>query len=348
MIKHELRNKLNKAEAMKLLRQETWERITLSFYRYVPISNPSRLRDELFADWSALGVLGRIYVATEGINAQINVPEPKLEEFKRQLDSYDAFRAMPFKIGLEQGLSFYKLAIKVKRQIVADGLPAGTYDVSAVGKHLTAPEVNEALEQPETVVVDMRNHYESEVGYFQDAIRPDVDTFKEALPEAAKLLQGKEDKKIILYCTGGIRCEKASSYLKAQGFQDVNQIYGGIIYYAEQVKKLGLESKFIGKNFVFDERLGERVTEDIVSTCHQCGQASDHHTNCVNEMCNLLFIQCLACEQKLEGACSGPCQQYIHLPEETKKSLRQAQTPTNKTIFRKRVRPKLARIQTAV
>jgi UPF0176 protein len=342
MAKEELRNKLNREQAMKLLQQESFRRITLSFYRYVDIAKPQELRDSLFALWSGLGVLGRVYLAHEGINAQINVPEPKLEEFKQYLDGYEEFRDMPFKIGLEQGFSFYKLTIKVRRQIVADGLPAGSYNVSDVGKHLTAPEVNAALEQPDTVVVDMRNHYESEVGHFQGALKPDVDTFKDALPEAAKLLQGKEDKKIILYCTGGIRCEKASSYLKAQGFQDVNQIYGGIIYYAEQAKKLGLESKFKGKNFVFDERLGERVTDDIVSVCHQCGQTSDQHTNCANEMCNLLFIQCSDCAAKWEGACSQKCQGYLHLSEDEKKSLRQAQTPTNKTIFRKRVRPRLA------
>ncbi len=341
MNKVELRNKLNREQAMKLLKQETFQRVTLSFYRYVPIKNPQELRDALFALWSSLGVLGRVYLAHEGINAQINVPEPKLEEFKQYLDGYTEFRDMPFKVGLEQGFSFYKLTIKVKRQIVADGLSAGSYNVSDVGNHLTASEVNAALEQPETVVVDMRNHYESEVGHFQGAIQPDVDTFKEALPEAAKLLQGKEDKKIILYCTGGIRCEKASSYLKAQGFQDVNQIYGGIIYYAEQAKKLGLESKFKGKNFVFDERLGERVTEDIVSHCHQCGASSDHQTNCLNEMCNLLFIQCPDCAVKWEGTCSAKCQEYLHLSEEQKKSLRKAQTPTNKAIFRQRVRPRL-------
>src|SRR5690606_38175713 len=123
-------------------------------------------------------------------------------------------------------------------------------------------------EKKDTLVVDMRNHYESEVGHFENAICPDVDTFREALPKVADELKGQKDKNVLLYCTGGIRCEKASAYFKHQGFQKVYQLHGGIIQYAHEIKEKGLPSKFKGKNFVFDERVGERITADVLSECH--------------------------------------------------------------------------------
>ena len=126
------------------------------------------------------------------------------------------------------------------------------------------------------------------------------------------ILKGKEDKKILLYCTGGIRCEKASAYLKHHGFNDVNQLHGGIIEYARQIKSKGLESKFKGKNFVFDERMGERITDDVISRCYQCGSLCDSHYNCANDGCHLLFIQCETCREKFEACCSDECQKIIH------------------------------------
>ena len=129
----------------------------------------------------------------------------------------------------------------------------------------------------------MRNHYESEIGRFKGAICPETETFREELPVVKKLLEGKERKKILLYCTGGIRCEKTSAYLKHYGFTDVNQLHGGIIDYVRQLKQdTSLKNNFQGRNFVFDERRGERVSNDIISDCHQCGSACDVHVNCKN------------------------------------------------------------------
>jgi UPF0176 protein len=137
-----------------------------------------------------------------------------------------------------------------------------------------------------------------------------------------------------MYCTGGIRCEKASAYFKHKGFENVYQLEGGIIEYTRQVKAEGLESKFIGKNFVFDHRLGERITDDIVSQCHQCGEACDVHTNCANEGCHLLFIQCESCKSKMEGCCSDECVSIIHLAENEQKAVRRGIKNGNK-IFKK-------------
>ena len=125
-----------------------------------------------------------------------------------------------------------------------------------------------------------------------------------------------------MYCTGGIRCEKASAWLKHKGFQNVFQLNGGIIEYARQVNEHGLENKFIGKNFVFDERLGERISNDIISVCHQCGKPCDTHTNCKNDGCHLLFIQCEDCAEKLNGCCSEACKEIIALPVEAQKQIR--------------------------
>jgi UPF0176 protein len=231
--------------------------------------------------------------------------------------------------------SFLKLTVKVRDKIVADGLVDETFDVTNIGIHLKAKEFNDLLEDPNTIVVDMRNHYESEIGHFTSAIKPDVDTFRESLPIIEDQLSAhKQDKKLLMYCTGGIRCEKASAYFKHKGFENVYQLEGGIIEYTRQVKAEGLESKFIGKNFVFDHRLGERITDDIVSQCHQCGEACDVHTNCANEGCHLLFIQCESCKSKMEGCCSDECVSIIHLPEDEQKAVRRGIKNGNK-IFKK-------------
>lgn len=338
-----LYNRVNKKILKERIQADTTPRTTLSFYRYVILSDLQQLRDDLFFKWSQLGVLGRIYIAREGINAQMSVPTSNFDEWKNQLDTYPAFANMPLKIAVEDnGKSFYKLAIKIRNKIVADGLPDDTFDVTNVGTHLTAEEFNKAMELPDTIVVDLRNHYESEVGHFEGAILPDADTFKEELPMVMDELKDKKDKKLLLYCTGGVRCEKASAFFKHHGFQDVNQLHGGIIAYAQEIKQKGLQSRFIGKNFVFDERLGERITDDIIAHCHQCGTPCDNHTNCANDDCHLLFIQCDECKAKYENCCSANCQEIIHLPIEEQRKLRKGRIKNDSlAVYKSRLRPKL-------
>ena len=320
---HQLRNHISKEEALKKLAEESFSRRVISFYRYVIIEDPAKLRNELFAEWQELGCLGRIYVAKEGINAQMSVPEPHFEKFHAFLYSRKEFTDVPFKVGVEQkDEAFWKLTIKVKKQIVADGLQSEDYDVTNVGTHLSAREFNTLLEEPETVVVDMRNNYESTIGRFEKAITPNAFTFREELPMAKDVLKGKEDKKVLLYCTGGIRCEKASAYLKHHGFQNVYQLHGGIIDYKHQIEREGLTSKFKGKNFVFDERLSESISNEVIAKCHQCGEPFDVHTNCANVACNLLFIQCDKCKEKTHNCCSEECTHIALLPEDEQRELR--------------------------
>lgn len=338
--KPRLRNVLNKADCLRALELEDFKRVTFSFYRYVKIQHPVDFRDQLYREWDALGVFGRIYLAREGINAQISVPEPYFDAFKANLEGHEEFKGMPFKIGIEQGESFYKLTIKVKKQIVADGLAEDSYDLSQVGNHLSAEEFNQAMENANTVVVDMRNFYESKIGHFEGAICPDSNTFKEELPMALDALKGQEDKKVLLYCTGGIRCEKASAYLKHHGFKDVNQLLGGIISYKHQVEAKGLESKFKGSNYVFDERISERITEDVLSNCDQCGQPWDGYTNCANAACNLLFLQCPVCAGKWQGTCTSECLKVVQMPEAERRAYYAAQKPCTQEIYISRIRPK--------
>jgi UPF0176 protein len=318
-----LHNRVNSEELKKLLLKESFKRITVSFYRYVRISDPKGLRDMLYSEWSEMNCFGRIYIAREGINAQMSIPEDYHEMFIRKLRENEYFREIPVRYAVEDdGKSFFKLTIKVRPKIVADGLSEEDYDFTNVGRHLSALEFHQLLDHPETLVVDMRNHYESEVGRFRDAICPDADTFREELELTVKILNDKKDKKILLYCTGGIRCEKASAYLKHKGFMDVNQLHGGILEYARQIKQSGLDSKFRGKNFVFDNRLGERITNEVISHCHQCGKTCDTHINCANNDCHLLFIQCEDCRLKYNASCSMECSRISVMPAEEQKQYR--------------------------
>lgn len=331
--KRDLVNKLSREELQAKLDAETFERITLSFYKYVIIEDPQKLRDELFAQWSAWDCLGRIYVSREGINAQMNVPQQHWDAFDQHIHGYEYFSDVPFKIAVTdktEGKSFLKLKVKVREQIVADGLQPEDYDVTDVGTHLAAKDWNDAIENADPIVVDMRNHYESEIGHFEGAILPEAETFRDELPMVLEKLKGQEDRKILLYCTGGIRCEKTSAFLKHHGFNDVNQLHGGIIDYARQIEEEKLDNKFHGINFVFDERLGEEISCEVISECHQCGQKSARHANCANKACNLLFIQCEDCAAAHEGCCTPQCVEVIHLPEEEQMEIRRKAKETKR------------------
>ncbi len=323
MTKVVLHNKINAEELKKKIRESSEERTTISFYKYHYITEPKAFRDQLYMAWEQLGVLGRIYVADEGINAQLSLPTKNLEAFKTHLNGIDFLRDIRLNTAVEDdGKSFFKLAIKVRKKIVSDGISDPGFDVTKIGTHLKAEEFNSLTDKDDVIVVDMRNHYESEVGHFEHAILPDVVNFREQLPMVADMLKDKKDKPVVMYCTGGIRCEKASAYMLYKGFKEVYQLEGGIINYANQVKAKGLRNKFHGKNFVFDERLSEPVTDEILAKCHQCGNPADSHTNCANVACNLLFIQCPACQAKYDNCCSEECQAIAALPEEEQKALR--------------------------
>jgi len=337
-------NRINK-EILKLrLEQESFKRQTLSFYKYFEVENPQEFRDNLYRKWNAINCFGRVYIAYEGINAQMSVPEHNLEIFLATISENKYLKNIPIKYAVhDDGKSFYKLTIKVRNQIVADGLEPNTYNLQQVGRHLSAAEFNKHFENSCSIVIDMRNHYESEIGRFENAFCPDSDTFKEAIQIVEQKFSDKKDKHFMLYCTGGIRCEKASAYLLKQGFTNVSQLYGGIIEYAHQVKKQNLPSKFVGKNFVFDQRLGERIDDQVISRCHQCGKPADSHTNCANNDCHLLFIQCTECAVKYNSCCSADCNHINSLPVKERLKYRNFKFAeySNSKIFKSRLRPAL-------
>lgn len=330
-----LYNRVNREVLKRKVAESGISRKVLSFYRYAHIPEPAAFRDAFYASLEELGVLGRIYVAREGVNAQVSVPEKNIGLFTETLDAIPFLDNVRLNFAIEDDPeSFFKLVVKVRRKIVADGLNDDTFDVTDKGVHLDARGFNELASRDDAIVVDMRNHYESEVGHFENAICPDVETFREALPKVVDMLADRKDKPVLMYCTGGIRCEKASAYLKHNGFRDVYQLDGGIIEYARQVERLGMENKFRGKNFVFDERLGERISNDIISTCHQCGAPCDGHVNCANDACHILFIQCPDCREKYKACCSEKCAAFIQLPPEEQKQKRKTEV-FNGTAFGK-------------
>jgi len=320
MSKDALYNKKNKEQLLEDLQQETFNRITISFYKYTSLNNLEDLRDKLYKDWLSLKILGRIYIAYEGINAQISLPEYMIEKFKNYMNTFDNFKDIKYKIAVQEGLSFLKLTIKIKNEIVAYKIPEDQYDMGLVGNHLNYKEFNKAIDDG-AVIVDMRNYYEGEIGKFNNAIIPDVDRSQDLLPEIKKLLKNYKNDKVLMYCTGGIRCEKASAYLLHHGFKDVNQLDGGIVKYANDIKKNNVQSKFIGKNFVFDQRLAESITDDVLSTCHMCKNKCDTHTNCLNQDCHILFIQCKTCSRTYNGCCSEKCSNFIQLPRDEQRQL---------------------------
>ena len=339
-----LHNRVSQEELKKKLYEETEPRTTISFYQYFSIADPKLFRDEMYLALNQLNVFGRIYVAQEGINAQISVPASNFEQLKTYLYSIDPLNGIRLNVAVDDdGKSFWVLKIKVRDKIVADGISDPNFSMEKKGRYVNATQMNELLQDDNTIVIDMRNHYEYEVGHFDKALEIPSDTFREQLPMAVEMMADKKDKNIIMYCTGGIRCEKASAYMLHNGFNNVFHLEGGIINYAKQIKESGQQSKFIGKNFVFDDRLGERITEDVIAQCHQCSKPADTHTNCNNDGCHLLFIQCEECKIKYDGCCSVECQTVYNLPEEQQKELRKG-IDKGQMVFNKskqRLRPKL-------
>lgn len=336
-----LQNKISQKELKKQLQEENFKRTTISFYCYFPISEPSIFRDEFYQHLFELQVFGRVYVASEGINAQVSVPDANMQRFRDYLNSFPPLQNIRLNVAVDDdGKSFWVLKVKVRDKIVADGISDPSFDMSKKGNYLDAAAFNKMTDDPDTIIVDMRNHYEYEVGHFENAIEIPSETFREQLPMTIEMLKDKKERNVIMYCTGGIRCEKASAYLKHEGFEHVYHLEGGVIHYANTTKAHRLPNKFLGKNFVFDQRLGERVGDEIISKCHQCGQPCDTHVNCANEGCHLLFIQCADCAEKMKGCCSKECLSIVELPESEQKILRKG-VSNGRKIFNNKSRERM-------
>jgi len=315
-----LHNRVSRKELKELAQHDNIARNTFSFYCYFPIANPPEFRDLWYRYLNSISVKGRIYIAEEGINAQINCPVENIDLLRDFIYNEPALNNLRLNKAVDENKnSFYVLDIKVRKKIVADGIDDPNFSVHNKGQYVNATAFNEMIKDPATLVIDMRNHYEYEVGRFKTAVEIPSDTFREQLPIAEGMFKEDQERNIIMYCTGGIRCEKASAWMLHKGFKNVFHLEGGIINYINQVKENELENHFIGKNFVFDERLGERITDDIIANCHICGNPCDTHVNCSNSGCHLLFIQCEACKNEYLGTCSNTCKEIIQLDEEKQK-----------------------------
>jgi len=342
MKKEILYNIIDRKILIDKLNNETFKRKTCSFYKYVKIVNPKKIRDDLYLNWSKLEIFGRIYISKEGINAQLSCPIHNWKNFIKDLNRINIFKDISIKEAIVDGQSFYKLTIKVRDEIVSYGLQKNQYDMKKTGKHINSHEFNKKIENDNTILIDMRNYYESEVGRFKSAIIPDQETSKQLLPQVKKILKGKENNEILMYCTGGIRCEKASSYLIKQGFKNVKQLKGGIIQYAHDQKKYNFKSNFIGKNFVFDRRMSERITNDVIGKCHICNKPADNHVDCKNDSCHILFIQCEECNKKFKGCCSKECKDFYLLPKAKQQEYKKNTNKIiSKTINSTSIKPRL-------
>lgn len=322
----------------------------VNFYYYTPLSALESLRTLLLSTWGrALGVCGRVYLDHEGINAQLSVPARHLTRFKATVRAMPIFRNAPIFEGdlvdtRDPGnRPFTTLHVRI-RPLVMDGLRGedAQLDMTQTGTALPPDAWHELIEEKKRrdqwerlsvlqegasaekpiTIVDCRNYYESEVGRFEGAVRLEIEKHVDSFAELDTLLEGKQDEKILIYCTGGIRCEKIAAYLtQRRGFKDVNRLHGGINNYAQYVKHHNVPSTFKGKNFVFDQRLdanaeATRVTGDVLAACHLCGVAEDDLVNCANPACNMLFVACPECVAKHARCCSAACEEMLARPKE--------------------------------
>ena len=315
----------------------------ISFYKFVKINNPKKLRKSLLDILLNEDVVGTFLIAKEGINATVSGSDISLKKIMKFLDKQKGFNDIEYKHSCSIKRVFKRLKIKVKDEIVALGKKE--IDPSKTTRNYIEPRNwNKLIADPDVLLIDTRNTYEIKIGTFLGAENPNIKNFRDFPNFVKKKLNSKKNQKIAMFCTGGIRCEKASSYLIKHKFKNVFQLKGGIIQYAHQIKEQKIESKFKGKNFVFDDRLGERITEDILSDCHQCEKSCDNHTNCANDACHLLFIQCYKCKKIYKGCCSKECYEIIKLPIEKQRKLRKESPDIAAPLihhYRDRLKPKL-------
>ncbi|VFP85970.1 UPF0176 protein YceA [Buchnera aphidicola (Cinara pseudotaxifoliae)] len=290
-------------------------RVILSFYKYFCIVNPLKLFFFLKSNLVDKNVLGRIYISKEGINATISIPFSKykyITRFFKKIDTKTKKMYINYTFENKQ-MAFWDLRIKIKKQIISSNVKNFCFFKGNKGIYLNAFLVNQYFVSKDCIFFDMRNDYEYEIGHFSNAVTIPSKTFRDQLQQLPKFLEPYRNKKIVMYCTGGVRCEKSTALLRHHGFSYVYHIYGGILSYIKQVQKYNLPNYFKGKIFVFDERLSKKITDDVFSVCINCQQDTDRiHINCFNNSCHRLFIQCIQCSVQLNSCCCLDCKNQLH------------------------------------
>lgn len=280
---------------------------TLLYYKYTRIPNAEEFAQQHLEFCERIGIVGRIIVAEEGLNGTISGSPVQCKKYMDHVLSNPMFEGIDFKIDEVDTPSFERLYVRVKPEIVHSSL-RGIKNIDpneTTGTHLKPHEVLAMLEDEDVVFLDVRSNYESGVGKFKNAIAMDIDNFRD-FPEKLKEIENLKDKKVVTYCTGGIKCEKASGFLRENGFNNVYQVEGGIVKYAKETGGKDFE----GKLYVFDNRVTvdvNSVNPSIISKCKVCGTTSARMVNCANPDCNEHFVLCESCGWKMEGACSDAC-----------------------------------------
>ncbi len=279
----------------------------LLYYNYVDISDEDLTCYEHLAFCKALGLLGRIYISSEGINGTCAGTREQIKKYQRYMKKHPLFQDTEFKCENSDFLPFRKMFVRTRPEIVASDLFDEVSPNKDTGTHLSPGKFHDMLQNdPDVVAFDARNDYEWKIGTFEGAVTPDIANFREL---KNKVDNGEYDylkeKKLLMFCTGGIRCEKASAYFKKKGFSDVYQLDGGIIKYGQTIKEE--DRLYKGKCFVFDDRLATPITQDVLTTCEHCDTSCDRYLNCTNLQCNKLFLCCEACKESKGHACTTEC-----------------------------------------
>ncbi|WP_339698160.1 rhodanese-related sulfurtransferase [Algoriphagus aquimarinus] len=278
----------------------------LLYYCYAKIDNPEEYREQHHLFCVENNIRGRIIISDEGLNGTVSGLAEDCEKYMAYIHADSRFAKTEFKIDSHDKHAFTKTHVRYKPEIVHSALRHLDPNVKT-GKHLDPEQFKALKDQEDVVILDVRSNYEHELGRFKNALTLDIDNFRD-FPEKVKELEHLKNKKVLTYCTGGIKCEKASAFLLEQGFEDVYQLHGGIIKYGMEA---GGED-FEGKCYVFDNRIAvdvNTVNPKIVSTCHVCGTPSDRMVNCANQTCNAHVAMCEECGWEMEGACSSECKE---------------------------------------
>ncbi len=304
----------------------------LLFYKYVDIEDPHTIMRWQKALCSDLGLTGRILIGKEGVNGTIGGSCEATHTYITAMRQHKLFHDVDFKSSPGCANDFPRLRIVIRHEIVTIGIKPEKLTPKQGGKHITATEAHQLIQKKskDLVILDTRNNFESAIGTFKDAIKPDIKNFRDFPKYINEHLDKFKDKQVLMFCTGGIRCERATAYLKQKNIAtEVYQIDGGIHRYAEKYP----DGFFRGKNYVFDGRIAVKINNDVLGSCYICKTSCDDYTNCINIKCNLQYIACKTCLQHHNNTCSKSCQQLVEQSLVMKRTIH-ARTSTKKPVNR--------------
>lgn len=283
----------------------------LLYYHYVRIEDPHTAREEHLAYCKSIGLLGRIYISEEGINGTISGLTEQVQTYINWMEQHPYFKGVTYKIDESDRHAFKKMHVRVKNELVNFSLEDDINPKELTGRYIEPAEFFSRIDDPDTVIIDARNDYEYDLGHFRGAVKPDIKTFRE-LPNWIRANKSQfEGKKILTYCTGGVRCEKFSGWLKREGFDDVGQLHGGIVTYGKDPVAQG--AYWDGQCYVFDNRIAvpvNQVNPVVVGKDFFTGEPCERYINCANPECNKQILCTEENEKRFKGSCSDHCRTH--------------------------------------